>query len=351
MTTPAETLGAGARMFLSMVVSCIKRDRSDIRVRGWARKIADPHPTIAAKVAALVAAFEKTSELPEALPAVREMPARAAESLFEKRPVDADDVAVALGAACMSLGMNVKVVVQRVRHPKYADAKFLQMYLEVRDESGQWIDVNAYLHGDGALRACPEEGDGNAESETLLGRSAAAGHGCGDCAVEEGRVHELGCDMERCPFCGRQLMSCGCETKHFYPAHVNIHDVPPTPDTMLTPKERAHAKECHLSVCSLCDALQASGKTRGLPVRVYFDGLPKDQQAEWERVLEAKGRIPWICYPNICRRCGVLWPNMFHVSDEEWGRYVESAMRGFMLCEECYTWIKQQIEEASRERG
>jgi hypothetical protein len=25
---------------------------------------------------------------------------------------------------------------------------------------------------------------------------------CGDCGVEEGRLHILGCDMEVCPFCG-----------------------------------------------------------------------------------------------------------------------------------------------------
>lgn len=33
---------------------------------------------------------------------------------------------------------------------------------------------------------------------------------CHDCGVEEGQLHELGCDMERCPKCFRQLISCGC---------------------------------------------------------------------------------------------------------------------------------------------
>jgi len=31
---------------------------------------------------------------------------------------------------------------------------------------------------------------------------------CGDCAVEEGQLHEEGCDQERCPVCNRQLLSC-----------------------------------------------------------------------------------------------------------------------------------------------
>jgi ferredoxin len=31
---------------------------------------------------------------------------------------------------------------------------------------------------------------------------------CGDCGCIEGELHEIGCDMERCPVCGNQLISC-----------------------------------------------------------------------------------------------------------------------------------------------
>jgi len=35
---------------------------------------------------------------------------------------------------------------------------------------------------------------------------------CHDCNIEnkEGNCHHLGCDMERCPKCHGQLISCGC---------------------------------------------------------------------------------------------------------------------------------------------
>lgn len=33
---------------------------------------------------------------------------------------------------------------------------------------------------------------------------------CHDCFVMESGFHHPGCDMERCPLCGRQLISCGC---------------------------------------------------------------------------------------------------------------------------------------------
>ena len=33
---------------------------------------------------------------------------------------------------------------------------------------------------------------------------------CHDCGVWPGQLHHLGCHWERCPGCGRQLITCGC---------------------------------------------------------------------------------------------------------------------------------------------
>jgi hypothetical protein len=37
-----------------------------------------------------------------------------------------------------------------------------------------------------------------------------SGQFCHDCNAARGQYHHLGCDMERCPACKGQIISCGC---------------------------------------------------------------------------------------------------------------------------------------------
>jgi len=39
---------------------------------------------------------------------------------------------------------------------------------------------------------------------------ARAARRCGDCGVARGGLHHPGCDLQRCPCCTGQFISCGC---------------------------------------------------------------------------------------------------------------------------------------------
>jgi hypothetical protein len=67
--------------------------------------------------------------------------------------------------------------------------------------------------------------------------------------------------------------------------------------------------------------------------------------------LNEMGRIPFILYPNLCAKCGELWPEMFSVPDAEWERYVEPRMRHEMLCEACYAHIKACVDSSAARYG
>lgn len=134
---------------------------------------------------------------------------------------------------------------------------------------------------------------------------------CHDCGCLEGETHLPGCDMEYCPFCGGQLISCVCAYK------------------------------------LLGYAYDGNAPMSGLPQDVYENGLPDEQEEEFERLLGVKGRVPYIQYPNLCVYCGELWPEMFRVEDEEWFKYIQKNVRREMLCRRCYDLIKERIDAAA----
>ena len=132
---------------------------------------------------------------------------------------------------------------------------------------------------------------------------------CHDCGVKEGQLHVLGCDMERCPFCGGQLIGCNCRY------------------TMLGFN------------------YDWNKPLSGLPKEIYENGLPQEMEEKWDVMLNEKGRVPYIFYPNVCARCGELMPDLFIVSNQEWERYIEISERKQVICRNCYDYIKALIDE------
>jgi len=51
---------------------------------------------------------------------------------------------------------------------------------------------------------------GSPEESKVFGISDYANRPCGDCGAGKDQIHSAGCDFERCPKCGRQLLGCGC---------------------------------------------------------------------------------------------------------------------------------------------
>jgi len=116
---------------------------------------------------------------------------------------------------------------------------------------------------------------------------------CHDCGAREGEYHQPGCDMETCPFCCGQLISCDC------------------PYNLL--------------------GIDASEGTWA-----YNHGLTDEQAEKWDDMLETKGRIPFVRIPVVCALCGQFYPDFFSVPDNEWDKYVIPELTSKVLCRTCY---------------
>jgi hypothetical protein len=123
---------------------------------------------------------------------------------------------------------------------------------------------------------------------------------CHDCGAEEGQLHEYGCDMERCPYCLGQLITCGCIYR--------ILGIDCAPGT-----------------------------------RVYSEGPSDEQRNLWIAVLNKKGRIPYLRIPVLCAMCGGVWPDFFHSDD--WKKFVPPNLQDAVLCRACFKRLQELMPE------
>jgi hypothetical protein len=148
-------------------------------------------------------------------------------------------------------------------------------------------------------------------------------HKCHDCGAKEGQFHQPGCDMERCPFCGGQLLSCDCSYRE-----LGLVDKTKLPAPFFSTAEEN--KEYWLAA--------------GLPLEIYEGGLTPELSAKWDAILKAKGLVPYIQYPIVCAKCGKLWPDLYMVPNAEWEHYIQKDMRDKVICWECFDSIRKLID-------
>jgi hypothetical protein len=144
--------------------------------------------------------------------------------------------------------------------------------------------------------------------------SNSQGEVCSECGVDEGQYHVFGCEREHCPFCGKQFICISCL--------------------------------CCYEQLKLVDKDKYNESTAYLPPEIYEKGLTKEQERQWEELLNHKGRIPFILYPQLCAKCGRQWPEFFMVPNEEWDYYIQPDKQGEIICRECYDFIKEAIDSA-----
>jgi len=149
------------------------------------------------------------------------------------------------------------------------------------------------------------------------------GSKCHDCGCNEGEIHEYSCDMEVCPYCGGQLCSCNC-----------IYE-------------------------KLGYAFDPNKEFSNLPQEVYENGVSDEEKEKFIKMLEEKGRIPFLAFPSLCRSCGkrnsipIMWDDFAKIpSIQEIMQFFTEKPENLRkvalyksLCISCFLILRDQGEE------
>jgi hypothetical protein len=129
------------------------------------------------------------------------------------------------------------------------------------------------------------------------GTPAPGGGRCGDCGVEPGGFHHLGCDLQRCPRCQRQLLSCGCPFDELGGAG----DGEPEPLDEAADDDGSELDEHGHRLCPRC------GSNTVIP-NFYGRSTPAVERLAAARQIELAGRSFGPDQPsNRCRDCEHAW--------------------------------------------
>jgi hypothetical protein len=108
---------------------------------------------------------------------------------------------------------------------------------------------------------------------------ARSGRRCHDCNVAPGGLHHRGCDVERCPRCGEQLIGCGCQFPE--DAAVVVETADSVPDVI---------DSCGMR---LWEAAQTRGCRRALMTFIVAQG-PEDFAVAIRLEVDADGDVVWV---------------------------------------------------------
>ena len=138
---------------------------------------------------------------------------------------------------------------------------------------------------------------------------------CPDCQVEPGYPHIPGCDVERCPFCGGQLISCSCSYKMLgekygwtYMPMMFLDDKDEVPEGYTCDRKFRDGRSMY------------SYPFSGLPEEVWENGLTEEMEKYWDSLLEPEGFILW----------DGTWPGKTEC--QEFGWYSKMGPNGWETC-------------------